>query len=293
MGFRIVKINTRCKLETQIGYLVYRAEEEKKILLDDIDLLIIENQQVCITTALITELINHKVRVVFCDSKHNPEGEISPYSSCYDTSAKIKFQIGWSSETKDLVWQWIVRHKIRNQAMILKKVNKEETFDLLNRYRDEVKPGDTENREGLAAKAYFAAIFGSGFDRRKDSDNRNTYLNYGYSLLLSAVNQSISEFGYLNPLGIHHIGSTNPFNLGCDFMEPWRPFIDMMIVKNIIDIENYKSQLLKLLSSEVIYGEKTMIFENAVHEYVMDLLSALKEGTIVGMKEIHFQDEQL
>lgn len=63
MGFRNVKINSRCKLETFMGYMVCRGETETRILLDEINLLIIENQQVCITAALMAALIEHKVRI--------------------------------------------------------------------------------------------------------------------------------------------------------------------------------------------------------------------------------------
>ncbi|MDY2895943.1 MAG: hypothetical protein SOT51_03445, partial [Candidatus Enterosoma sp.] len=72
MGFRTIKINSRCKLQTELNYLVYRGETEKRIALDEIETLIIENQQVCITSSLLSELINHKVKVIFCDRMHNP-----------------------------------------------------------------------------------------------------------------------------------------------------------------------------------------------------------------------------
>lgn len=288
MGFRIVKVNTRCKLETQLGYLVYRADEEKRILLDDISLLVLENQQICITTALMSELLNHKVRILLCDSKHNPQGEVLPYAACFDTSAKIKKQFAWPKETADTVWASIVRQKIRNQAYVLNELKSDKGYQFLTQFSNEVLPGDTTNREGIAAKTYFANLFGQDFDRRKDSDIRNIYLNYGYSLVLGAVNREISGSGYLTQLGIHHIGETNPFNLGCDLMEPFRAFVDEKVATVEMTEDNFKTQLMNLLAEEILCDGKTTIFENAIHNYVLSVLSALTNNTPKEVLEVTF-----
>jgi CRISPR-associated endonuclease Cas1 subtype II len=216
-----------------------------------------------------------------------------PYSACYDTSAKIRQQFSWKKETQDLVWMWITKQKIGNQALVLEKKQATDAQNLLLGYARDVQPGDGTNREGLAAKSYFTALFGVDFDRRRDSDIRNTYLNYGYSLILSCVNKEIASFGYLTSIGIHHIGETNPFNLGCDFMEPIRPFVDRMIITNAVDEVNYKTQFMALLTSEVLCGGKNMIMENAIRSYVMGVLAALNEENLEGIQEITFKNEQL
>ena len=293
MGFRIVKINNRSKLETQLNYLVCRNEKETRILLDDISVLIIENQQVCITAALMSELINHKVRVMFCDSKHNPQGELMPYSSCFDSSSKIRKQVCWEKEAADILWKDIVRQKITNQALVLKERGYFESLGILINYLNSVELGDTTNREGLAAKSYFPAIFGTGFDRREDSDIRNTYLNYGYSLILGMVNREISISGYLTQLGIHHIGNTNPFNLGCDLMEPIRPLVDRMIIKGDLKADTFKGTLLSIVSEQVLIDGRVMILENAIRYYVLSFFQAMLTGQPKDLRHITFPDEQL
>lgn len=291
MAYRIVKINSRCKLETQLNYLVCRSDKETKILLDDIEMLIIENQQVCITEALITELIKHKVRIMFCDEKHNPEAEAVPYASCYDSSAKVKQQFKWNKDNAGLVWANITKQKIINQAWVLNKVGITGYADVLTGYALAVEKDDSTNREGLAAKTYFLHLYGTGFDRRDDKDIRNAYLNYGYSLLLSAVNREISSFGYLNQVGIHHIGETNPFNLGCDMVEPLRPFADFLAIAGKLDADNYKTKMMNLLSAEVSCNSRKMLLQNAIHEYVISVLSALNSQNPSSVYQITFQDE--
>lgn len=279
MGFRIVKINNRCKLETQINYLVCRAEKETRILLDEISVLIIENQQVCITAALISELMNHQIRVMFCDEKHNPQGELAPYHASYNSYEKISMQLNWKKCQTKYVWNQIVRLKINNQAVLLKKRGKLDDAEKLFEFREQVVGEDETNREGVASKFYFSSLFGKDFDRKDSKNLINTFLNYGYSIILSAFNREINSLGYLTQLGIHHMGKTNPFNLSCDFMEPFRPFVDEQIAKGGIVEENYKKIFMDLLMSEIKYNDKIMIMDNAIHSYVLALLFSLNNNS--------------
>ena len=291
MAFRIVKINSRCKLETRLNYLVCMKDAETKILLDEISILIVESQQVCVTTALISELLNHNIRVIFCDSKHNPSGEIQPYAGSKDSYKKIKKQIEWSQEIKDKVWKGIVQQKIHNQAGLLRKRGKDSSF--LDTYEQEVQEGDKENREGLAAKVYFPMLFGPTFDRRDFSCEENVYLDYGYSIILSAVNREIAALGYLPQFGIHHIGESNPFNFGCDLMEPLRPFVDAKALEPDFKKEEFKSQMLDVLSTMVRCGERKMLLDNAIHDFVCSAINAINEERPELLLNVTFADEHL
>lgn len=293
MGFRVVKVSSRCKLETQLNYLVCRSDKESRILLDDIAVLLIENQQVCITTALITELINHKIKVIFCDEKHNPSSELVPQHGAYNTYERLMMQMEWSKETKDLIWQNIIYQKISNQAKILHSIGEDKAEEILQGYLKEIEIGDVTNREGLAAKTYFAAMFGSNFDRRKDKDIRNTYLNYGYSMLLSSFNREVSIAGYQCVIGIHHIGSENPFNFGCDLMEPFRPFVDRYIIQKLVNENDYKKEFVNILNSNVSCDENLTILENAVHNYALSVFNALNSKSSEKISKVTFLDEQL
>ena len=50
MSWRTVVITSRCKLDYKMGFMVVRAEETKKIFLDEIAVLLIENPAVSLTT---------------------------------------------------------------------------------------------------------------------------------------------------------------------------------------------------------------------------------------------------
>lgn len=292
MGYRIVKINNRCKLETRLNYLVCVTDHETKILLNEISILIIENQQVCITNALLTELIKHKIKVIFCDEKHNPISELNSYYESYDTYKKIKCQISWKQEIKDQLWAIIIKQKILNQAEVLFRMEKFDCFNLLRNYASEITIGDSTNREGLSAKMYFNALFDNNFDRKNKNDIRNIFLNYGYSLILSTFNKEIAAYGYLTQLGIHHISETNPFNFSCDLMEPFRPFVDYLILScKELNENNYKNKILKLLTSEISYNNRNTIMLNAINFYVLSAVSVLNNENIRLLDNPKFKDE--
>ncbi len=278
MAFRTVVVKNRCKLEYSLNYLVCRQTEcEKKVLLDEIKLIIIDNTQVSLTSYLISELINRKIKVIFTDACHNPSGEIVPYQNNFYSYKKIKEQINFSDHAKDYLWKKIIEEKITNQYRNLKFLGLEEASEKLMNYKNNVLDGDKSNREGHSAKVYFNALFGKDFSRDSSCDI-NTFLNYGYSIILSSINREIKSYGYLTELGIHHIGESNSFNLSCDFMEPLRPLVDSYVIKNRVNIDNYKEEFINMLSNNVSYNDKSIFLDNAIHLYVEDMLLFLKTG---------------
>lgn len=291
MAYRVVKISSRSKLETSLGYLVVRNDGETRILLDEISILFIENLQICLTAALISELMNHKIRVVFCDEKHNPQGELEPYGESFNSPARIKTQLSWKDEIRDEVWSNIIKQKIHNQRSLLLRAGVKDRAKLLESYENDVLEGDRTNREGLAAKVYFSGIFGATFERRDDFDKRNVFLNYGYSIMHSSVNKEIATAGYLNPVGIHHVSETNHYNLGSDIMEPLRPFVDRVVLQEKLGEDSFKKRMLSLLAEEYRCDGRKMILQNAITSYVQSVLSSLNKNDPSLIKKIGFIDE--
>ena len=208
MSFRTVVITKQSKISYKNRFLVVKQEnDEKYIHLSEIDTIIVDSISVSISAYLLKELADNKINIIFCDEKHNPFGEVVPYYSKHNTSKMIKEQIKWKVSDKDKIWAEIVKNKIMNQALLLKKT-KSSKYKLILSYIDEVVDGDKTNREGHAAKVYFNALFGNDFVRNSD-DSINAALNYGYAILLSTINKEIINNGYLTQLGIHH---KNEFN---------------------------------------------------------------------------------
>lgn len=277
MGFRTVIVSSHSKLEYALNYLVYKTVDEvKRIHIHEIHTLIIESTIVSITSALLAELIKQKVKVIFCDEKRNPSSELIPYYGDSISYQRINEQIKWKENIKHLVWQKIVQEKIKQQAFVLSKKMPDEAI-ILSNYAKEVELDDVTNREGHAAKFYFNRLYGENFSRGS-SDKINTFLNYGYTLLLSQFNRYIVAKGYLTQLGIHHKNPFNPFNLSCDLMEPFRPFIDSKVTD--LSEDNFKNKLISFLNHPVyIHGKKQTLI-HAIQIYCSSVFLALNTGKI-------------
>lgn len=234
MNFRTVVIAQSAKLDLRMNHLVVRgAEQTTKIHLGEIGTLVIESLQVSLTAALLAELAEKKIRVLFCDRQHSPLAELLPYYARHDCSRKVRCQTTWREETKALVWQRIVQAKISCQADILAAcIGEDSAVRQLREYAAAVQPADTGGREAVAAKIYFAALFGPEFTRTQPTAI-NAGLNYGYTIILSMLNREVKAAGYLTELGIFHDSQHNFFNLSSDLMEPFRPLADYCVKQHI------------------------------------------------------------
>ncbi|MGI6172893.1 MAG: type II CRISPR-associated endonuclease Cas1 [Christensenellales bacterium] len=284
MSWRTVVIEKRCKLDYKMGYMVVRDSETKRVFLDEIAILLIENPAVSLTGCLIEALAEKKVRVIFCDSRRSPLTELVPYHGSHNSADRIRMQIRWKDETKALIWQKIIREKIRLQAAHLGDLKKQREYDLLCSYIDQVEPPDATNREGHAAKVYFNALFGMDFTRGADRPE-NAALNYGYSVILSAFNREIALNGYLTQLGIFHDNQFNHFNLSSDLMEPFRILIDRKVVAmqpRKLEREE-KHALWKILGDTVVIDQSKQVVLNAIKVYCGHVFDALNSGDVSGI----------
>lgn len=291
MSWRTVVISKISKLDYGLGYLIVRdVDSSVKIHIDEISLLILENTAISLTASLLNELVNKKVKVIFCDEKRNPKAEITPYYGAHDSSLKIKNQIDWDISLKQELWTFIVAQKISNQAKVLHYFGLPQC-EMLYSYIDEIKLYDSTNREGHAAKVYFNALFGKDFTRDKDC-SINAALNYGYSVILSCFNREIVCSGYLTQLGIFHDNMFNQYNLSCDLMEPFRPLVDIA-VKTLSPqkfSKNEKIEILKILSCSVIMETQKQTLLNAIRLYCKSVFRAFEEKDL---KKIMFPEYEL
>lgn len=281
MSWRTVVIASRCKLDYKMGFMVVRAEETKKIFLDEIAVLLIENPAVSLTGCLLEALVEKKIRVVFCDAKRTPNAELVPYYNSYDCSRKIKVQINWSDDVKGAVWSDIVAEKIRKQSDFLEDLGKDDEAELLRSYLSQIELCDATNREGHAAKVYFNALFGMDFTRSEENIT-NAALNYGYSIVLSAFNREIVTQGYLTQLGIFHDNMFNHFNLSCDLMEPFRILVDRKVKElKLVDFASEEKHfLLNILNDTVVINKTKQTVLNAIKYYCRSVFDALNENDL-------------
>lgn len=271
-----------------MGYLVIRSGEVKRIFLDEIGLLMIENPAVSLTGCLLEALMQKKIKVIFCDGKRSPMAELIPYYGSHDCSRKLQNQLGWSDEIRGMVWGRIIAEKIRCQAELLAEKKEQKAALMLESYIDQIEFQDATNREGHAAKVYFNALFGVDFTRR-DENPANAALNYGYSILLSAFNREITAAGYLTQLGLHHANANNPFNLSSDLMEPYRVLVDRKVI-SMLPVEFDKEtrmELVNLLNEPVTIDQSNQTVLNSIRIYVRSVMEALNTNDPALVKFCH------
>lgn len=279
MSFRTVVISKQSKISYKNRFLVVKQNnDEKYVHLSEIDTIIVDSISVSISTYLLKELSDNKINIIFCDDKHNPFGELSSYYSRHNSSKKIKEQISWKVSNKDELWSKIVKNKILNQSLLLRKV-KSDKYDLILSYIDDVKSGDKTNREGHAAKVYFNSLFGNNFVRN-NSDEVNAALNYGYAILLSTINKEVINNGYLTQLGIHHKNEFNQFNLSCDLMEPFRIIIDNFVYynQNREFDKDYKLDIVNIFNNYFMYQNKKYILKDIIKMYIKNTLNSINDS---------------
>ena len=290
MSWRVVVVASNAKLDYKLGYLVVRTVEEvKRVHLSEIGVLMLESTAISLTSYLLCELIQRKIKVIFCDHERNPCAELIPTHGSHDSSARIRQQLKWPEGVRQQVWTEIVREKLRRQRAHLRRRGLPQA-EQLTAYLEQLQWNDATNREGHGAKVYFNALFGLEVTRT-DGSAWNAALSYGYSLILSAINREISAAGYFNQLGIAHENTYNPFNLGCDFMEPLRPLVDSAVVdmqpKKLEQEE--KMLLVNLLNRQVRYDGKQQYLLYAIRLYCGGLFRALQSGDIAEIKWIEYE----
>lgn len=257
--------------------VVRKEDDTAKVHLSEISTIILQTEQVYLSAYLLAELAKSKISMVVSDEKCNPIGQYLPLYGAHNTSKRIGDQLKWGEPIKKRVWQHVVREKLRQQARFLEERDYSQAR-MIYAAIPEVRSGDTTNREAQAARIYFSALFGDGFNRNAEIP-LNGALNYGYAILLSMVNREIVSRGYLTQCGICHRNEYNQFNLACDLMEPFRPAVDRLVVDYFVgdfDLET-KRVLADLANKGMAYKGGTYRLGSVVSLFVQDCLNALNK----------------
>ncbi len=250
--------------------LVVELRDEQKLVktvpIEDLGIVILEHPQITITTRLLELLLENKVAIITCNGKFMPNGVFLPLDGNSEQTERYRTQVACSLPLKKQLWQQTVKTKIENQALVLGA--KGEHNERLMYLKEKVQSGDPTNCEGQAASFYWGKIYGSSFTRTRDEDTPNAQLNYGYAILRSVVARALVSSGMLPSFGIFHRNKYNAFCLADDIMEPYRPFVDWIVLhlEGINENEDgltreHKIELLKIPQLDVeINGIKRPLF---------------------------------
>ncbi len=261
---RALFFTTPVKLSLRDGQLVFCVREapgeKRTVPVEDIGYVVLEHPMIDITLPLLGALAENNVAVIFCNDQHMPCSMLMNLESNSTQGETFRAQLEASEPLKKNLWKQTVEAKIRNQARLLGSLGLD--GDRLKPLYMNVKSGDTDNREGVAAKLYWSMLLGGDFVREREGAPPNNLLNYGYTILRAAVARALMGSGLLPALGIFHRNRYNTFPLADDIMEAYRPFVDRIVWQLHFSGEaeltkDTKGALFRVLFADAAFGKVT------------------------------------
>lgn len=240
--------------------IAFKQQAQAIIPVEDIGVVVLDHKQITITHGLLDALMENNVAVITCNSTRHPAGLLLPLQGNTLQHERYADQLAASEPLRKQLWQQTIVQKIKNQAAVLQhqQIDAARLYPVYNN----VKSGDSENAEGIAAAFYWTNVFtklpsgmahapGSLFRRQRDGQPPNNYLNYGYAILRATMARSIVVAGLLPTKGIHHHNRYNAYCLADDLMEPFRPYIDKLVI-DIILKHGITTDLTKTIKADLL-----------------------------------------
>ncbi|MBO4738487.1 MAG: type II CRISPR-associated endonuclease Cas1 [Bacteroidales bacterium] len=230
-----------------------KQENIHTVPIEDIGIMVLDHRRITLTQGLLEALLDNNVALLTCSASHMPIGLLLPMEGNTTLTERWRVQMEASLPLKKQLWQQTVQQKIQNQAATLKAVYGMEVKNMYQ-WANEVRSGDNTNLEGRAANYYWKYAFPSieGFTRGQDGDYPNHLLNYGYAVLRAVIARALVSSGLLVQMGIHHKNKYNAYCLADDIMEPYRPYVDRVVMDMVKQEEPgetlSKEQKVKLLN---------------------------------------------
>lgn len=285
MGFRNIKIDSNVKLHIKNQQLILDNGDEISIPLEDINCILIENQTVTLSTYFLQKIADCGIALYVCDEKHLPNAVVLPMVKHSRHFKILKNQISAGKPLQKRLWQQIVIQKIKNQALCLRLLGKEEANKLMHMTK-EVQSGDRTHVEAKAAAFYFRALYGLGFSRG-DDHIINSALNYGYAIVRGMIARSIVCYGLEPSIGVFHHSELNNYNLADDMIEPFRPLVDLYVSRNfdISEIDSGLTPEVKRGLFGIINYDMSVKGEKRIASNCIDMLVSSYSSALQGNRE--------
>lgn len=247
----------------QLDIKLPEQNREATVPIEDIGVVVLDHQQITISHGALAALLENNAAVIVCNGSHLPTGLMMPLDGNSLQNERFRAQVNASEPLKKQLWQQTVQAKIRNQANLLAATGKDDTQ--LKIWANEVRSGDVENKEAHAAAWYWPRVFCQipDFIRGRNGQPPNSWLNYGYAILRAIVARNLVGSGLLPTLGIHHANKYNAYCLADDVMEPYRPYVDWLVLQmtQSHSLQNeitqaQKADLLKIAAMDVHIGNE-------------------------------------
>ena len=259
----------------------------KKVPIEDVGVVLLEHSQITISHQLISKLLQKQVAIITCDAQHLPQGLMLNLNTHHKQLGIQKHQIAASQATKEHLWKQTIKAKILNQSALL-EANGIPAQNLI-RWANKVRNGDPDNLEARAAVYYWKCLFTDlvrDFRRGRFLGEPNNLLNYGYAILRGVIARALMVSGLIPTLGYHHQNQYNSYCLADDLMEPYRPFVDQLVLEMVRTEDDYtlltpdlKRSLLKIPVLDVKINDQTSPLMVAAQQSASSLAKCYSKET--------------
>lgn len=241
-----------------------KKEAERTIPIEDIGVVVLDNRRITITSGAMEALLENNCAVITCNQKSMPVGLLLPLCGNTTQNERFRSQLEASLPLRKQLWQQTIKQKILNQEHVL-RINTAQETNCMRVWSNDVRSGDPDNLEARAAAYYWRNVFTTypNFVRDREGTPPNNLLNYGYAILRAIIARALVGSGLLPTLGIHHHNRYNAYCLADDIMEPYRPYVDQLVLDiiqcnlEISDItRDLKMQLLGIPMLDVVINGK-------------------------------------
>ena len=281
---RVVEVASEgCRLARSRGFMTVTKDgvEEARVPLDDIGVLLCSGRGVTYSNSLMVELARRGAAVVLCGSDYLPAAWLWPVEGHHVQAMRMRRQLEASLPLRKRLWQAVVRAKIAQQIKTLELLGL--PADGLEPLTRRVRSGDPDNVEAQAARLYWPMLFGTDFRRDRFGGAANSFLNYGYTVLRSAVARAVASAGLHPSIGIHHSNRANSMCLVDDLMEPFRPSVDYTVVRLASDghddlTTEAKRALAETLTMDMSTDRGTTPLQTCIERAAQSLAQSFESG---------------
>jgi len=280
--WRSVMISRPAKLRREHFSLAIEQDETAFVPFEDIAVIVLNHREISLTHPVLSACAEYGIGLYATGDNHQPNGVFIPFLQHTRSTRIWRLQQNVGKPLAKRTWASIVRRKITNQAACLRLSGRDGTEKLESHAR-RVRSGDSDRQEGQAAAYYFTQLFDRHF-QRDDARWVNAALDYGYAVLRGAITRGLVAHGLHPTMGIFHDSEQNAFNLADDLIEPFRPLVDLHVIKHLradkeIDLTpSDKATLVSLLNVDVGMPRGVMSALSAIEHTVESLVRVYDES---------------
>lgn len=281
MTWRSVMISRPATLRREKFALLIEQEQDVRVPFEDIAVIVLNHREVSLTHSVLSACGEYGIGLFSTGPTHHPNGVFLPFLPHSRATRMLRLQLALGRPAAKRAWQTIIQAKIQNQATSLKLADKS-GVERLESLARRVRSGDPDNLESQASAPYFRALFGNDFHRGQPRWI-NAALDYGYAVFRAAIARGLVAHGFLPALGLFHASEQNAFNLTDDLIEPYRPLVDLHVIKHCAGhslddlLPMDKAALVSLLNVDMAMPRGTMSALSSI-EQAVESLARLYEG---------------